>query len=149
LVNSDSDLLDVRIAINTPADEWSVYEAMLASFASDHGLVLSTERHTPPPVDGCPDFALKTTPDHAVALACDLASRYQLKCVVLCYNGVVHGYLPPTENAAQQVQNIVNQVASSLHGQGGDWRSRHLPRPAAQGVEASWLDILSKEFVTT
>lgn len=149
LVNSDSDLLDVRIAINTPADEWSVYEAMLASFASDHGLALSTERHTPPPVDGCPDFALKTTPDHAVALACDLASRYQLKCVVLCYNGVVHGYLPPTENAAQQVQNIVNQVASSLHGQGGDWRSRHLPRPAAQGVEASWLDILSKEFVTT
>ncbi len=149
LVNSDRDLLDVRIAINTPAEEWSVYEAMLASFASDHGLALSTERHTPAPVDGCPDFALKTTPDHAVALACDLASRHQLKCVVLSYNGVVHGYLPSTENAAQQVQNIVNQVASSLHSQGGDWRSRHLPRPAAQGVEATWLDILSKEFVTT
>lgn len=149
LVDKDADSLQVRIAINTPADEWSVYEAMLTAFVSDHGLTLSSDREAEAPVDGCPDFALKTTPDQAIPLACDLASRYQIKCVVLSYNGVIHGYLSSKNDAAEQVQTIVNQVAASLHSQGGDWRSRHLPRPAAQGVEAAWLDVLSKEFVTT
>ncbi len=149
LIDKNVDSLAVRIAMNTPADEWSVYEAMLASFASEHGLSLNADPQAPAPVDGCPDFALKTTPDRAIALACDLAKRYQMMCVVLSYNGVIHGYLPSIENTAQQIQTIVSQVAASLHAQGGDWRSRHLPRPAAQGVEATWLGILTKEFATT
>ena len=149
LIGQDVDTLTIRVAINTPTEEWSVYEAMLAVFARDHGLTLSADRQAPPPVDGIPDFALKTTPDHAIALAMDLSTRYRTRCVVLCYNGVVHGYLPSTENAAPQVQTIVDQVATSLHASGGDWRSRHLPRPTAQGVEATWLDILTKEFAST
>jgi glycolate oxidase subunit GlcD len=149
LVDQGADTLTVRIAINTPAEEWAVYEAMLAAFARNHSLTLSADRQAPPPVDGCPDFSFKTTPDHALALALELSTRHQTKCVVLSYNGVVHGYLPSTENAAPLVQSIVNQVATSLHAVGGDWRSRHLPRPAAQGLETTWLDILTQEFAST
>jgi len=148
IVDGDAQTWEVRIAINTPAEEWPVYEAMLATFATDHGLSLASEPQGGAPVDGCPDFALKTTPDRAIALAGELASQYQLKCLALCYNGVVHGFLPSAENAADQVRSLIDRVAAQLHHNGGDWRSRHVPHAAPQGVEAAWLGTLSQEFAT-
>jgi hypothetical protein len=144
--NAKSDSLAVRIAINTPADEWHVFESMLAAFASAHKLALKTTPQAPAPIDGCPDFALKTTPERAVALASELAASYGIKCLALCYNGVVHGYVNDGANAAAVVQEIVRSHAVALHEAGGDWHSGHLPRPAAHGVEAQWLSVLTTEF---
>lgn len=149
LVDGRAGSLQMRIAINTRADEWPVFETMLASFAEAHDLTLSAEPHAVAPADGCPDFTLKTTPDRVIALARDIAKRQLLTCLALCYNGVVQGYLSPDcdgMDVAERVQRIVSAVESSLHEVGGDWRSRHLPRPESQGVEAEWLSVLSKEF---
>ncbi|MFO1000782.1 MAG: FAD-linked oxidase C-terminal domain-containing protein [Planctomycetaceae bacterium] len=149
VANANSDLLTVRVAINTPADEWHVFESMLAAFASVQKLEFRTIPQALPPIDGCPDFALKTTPDRAVALACELAATFHIKCLALCYNGVVHGYFTDVATAASVVQEIVRSHAASLHESGGDWISRHLPRPAARGVEAQWLSVLTTEFSKT
>jgi hypothetical protein len=146
VANANSDMLTVRIAINTPADEWHVFETMLAAFATTQKLAFKTIPHAPAPIDGCPDFALKTTPDRALALASELAATYGIKCLALCYNGVVHGYLSDVTNAATVVQKIVQSHARPLHDSGGDWHSRHLSRPAAHGVEAQWLSVLTTEF---
>ena len=146
LAESKSEILTVRIAINTPSDEWHVFESMLAAFASAQKLAFRTIPQAPAPIDGCPDFALKTTPDRAIALASELAATYGIKCLALCYNGVVHGYLNDVANAATVVQKIVQSHATPLHESGGDWHSRHLPRPAAHGVEAQWISVLTTEF---
>jgi hypothetical protein len=79
-------------------------------------------------------------------LAIELANTYGIKCLALCYNGVVHGYLNGGLNAAAVVQEIVRSHAAAFHESGGDWHSRHLPRPAAHGVEAQWLSVLTTEF---
>ena len=149
VANAKSDLLTVRIAINTPANEWHVFETMLAAFASAQKLTLKTIPQAPAPIDGCPDFALKTTPDRVVALASELAATYVIKCLALCYNGIVHGYLNDVVNVATVVQKIVQSHARPLHDSGGDWHSRHLPRAAAHGVEAQWLSVLTTEFSKT
>jgi hypothetical protein len=146
LAESKSDALTVRIAINTPAAEWHVFESLLAAFASAQKLAFRTIPQAPAPIDGCPDFALKTTPDRAIALASELAATYGIKCLALCYNGVVHGYLNDVVNVATVVQKIVQSHATPLHESGGDWHSRHLPRPAAHGVEAQWISVLTTEF---
>ena len=146
MANAKSDSLTVRIAINTPADEWHVFETMLAAFASAQKLAFRAIPQAPAPIDGCPDFAFKTTPDRAVALASQLATSYGIKCLALCYNGVVHGYLNDVANAAAVVQEFVRSHAGSLHESGGDWHSRRLPPPAAHGVEAKWLSVLTTEF---
>jgi hypothetical protein len=86
-----------------------------------------------------------------VELACELSQTYHMKCLALCYNGVVHGYLPQTPDASQQVaaeqvQDVISRYSASLHEIGGEWRSHHLPLPVPQGVEARWLDVLTSEF---
>jgi hypothetical protein len=146
MATAKSDSLTVRIAINTPADEWHVFETMLTAFASAQKLAFKAVHQAPAPIDGCPDFALKTTPDRAVTLASELAATYGIKCLALCYNGVVHGYLNDGANAAAVVQEIVRSHAAALHESGGDWHSRYLPRAAAHGVEAQWLSVLTTEF---
>ena len=140
--------LGIRIAINTPADEWPVFETMLTAFAETHRLSVMTELNVAAPMDGCPDFALKTTPDRAIALAARIANEHQLQIVTLCYNGAVHGYLPDGEDIPERVQGIMKQVESLLHNDGGDWRSRHMARAEPQGVEVQWLKILAGEFAT-
>lgn len=130
VANAKSDSLTVRIAINTPADEWHVFETMLTAFASAQKLAFNAILHAPAPIDGCPDFALKTTPDRTIALASELAATHGIKCLALCYNGVVHGYLNDVADAATVVQKIVQSHATPLHESGGDWHS-----PASGG---SW-----------
>ena len=146
IARPNSDTLNVRIAVNTPAAEWALFESLLASFATTQALSLQATPNAVTPIDGLPDVELKTTPDRAIDLACDLSRTHALMCVALCYNGVVHGFLNNLQNAAAQVQTIVESCALPLHELGGSWLSRHLPRPAPRGVEAQWLSILSAEF---
>jgi glycolate oxidase subunit GlcD len=146
-----AETISIRIAINTPEAEWGVFESMVSSFAAARGLKYAGNPKQPAPVDGLPDFALKTTPDRVVELACELSQTYHMKCLALCYNGVVHGYLPQTPDASQQVaaeqvQDVISRYSASLHEIGGEWRSHHLPLPVPQGVEARWLDVLTSEF---
>ena len=141
--------LELRIAVNTPADEWPVFESMLTAFAATYRLSAKGQLNMAAPIDGCPDFVLKTTPDRALAMGRDIANEHRVKSVVLCYNGVVHVYVPGSDDIPAQVNGITKQVESQLHKVGGDWRSRHVPRSEAQGVAARWLQVLGKEFTST
>ncbi|MFN9969323.1 MAG: hypothetical protein ACK58T_05435, partial [Phycisphaerae bacterium] len=102
VTESGSSSLTIRIAINTPATEWEVFEKELQSFAAGHRLSVSVAPNAAAPIDGCPDFTMKTTPDEVLALACELTDRHGIRCVVLCYNGVIHGYLSQADNAEDQ-----------------------------------------------
>lgn len=147
----------LRIVLNCPAEEWDVYEAHLSTLAAGHRLTLQGERVPLHPAEGCPDFTLKTTPDRAAALGRMIAAEQGVRCVVLCYNGVVQGYLPQQEprasaretatvDARAQVERIVQSVEQELSLVGGDWQSRHVPMAEPVGVEAVWLKQLEEEF---
>jgi len=148
----------LRIALNCPADEWAVYHEFLSSFAKTHDLSLASDSTASLSPDGCPDFMLKTTPDQVVGLAREISRHNAIRCVALCYNGVVHGYLssgtrescdrtltnPPT----RIVTSIIERYSKTLHEIGGDWQSRHVPRHAPIGMEAEWLKLLEQEFAS-
>ena len=139
----------LRIALNCPEHEWIVYEEFLTSFAQAHSLLLTSDSTTSPPPDGCPDFVLKTTPDRVFALAREIANDGEIKCVALCYNGVVHGYLDQAADIKQRVTHIIQRPSHGLHEIGGDWQSRHVPHNVPIGAEAEWLRLLEHEFATT
>ncbi len=147
----------LRIVLNCPAEEWTVYEAHLSKLAAAHRLSLQGDRVPLPPAAGCPDFTLKTTPDRAAALGRTIAAQQGARCVVLCYNGVVQGYLPQPEprasaletatvDARARVERIVQSVKQELSLVGGDWQSRHVPLTEPVGAEAAWLKQLEQEF---
>ena len=147
----------VRISLNCPSFEWTVYEKFLADFAESHDLQMNSDKNATSPIDGCPDFVLKTTPDRVVALAADVSAMAGVDCIALCYNGVVHGYLKSqrkpslargaaSSDEQQNVRSIVSRHAKSLIDAGGDWHSRHLPQELPQRLELSWLTMLEQEF---
>jgi glycolate oxidase len=155
----------LRITINCPSTDWGVVEKFLSSFARSLELTLSTHCHVPAPTDGCPDFVLKTTPAHVVALASNVASPGQLRCVGLCAPGVVHGYFnaaatslngKPTANAFPSMRHtdafglplsdVIDRHRGALYEIGGDWHSRHLPPPKLSNPEAEWVAVLEQEF---
>lgn len=139
----------LRVALNCPADEWPVYEKFLTQFAETQGLAMTSDTTAPLLPDGCPDFALKTTPDRAIKLAREIATGDSIKCIALCYNGVVHGYLNQTVTDPQsQITNIIQRHLQALHEVGGDWQSRYIPSGAPAGVEAKWLKLLEQEFAS-
>lgn len=149
LFQGDVEQCQLRIALNCPAAEWQVYEAWLQSFAKQHNLSLKSDSTTPLRPDGCPDFALKTTPDQVLQLARQIVSDKSANCIALAYNGVVHGYLnPPVTDARSQINDIIQRYAPVLHKIGGDWQSRHIPSAAPTGQEATWLKQLGQEFVS-
>jgi glycolate oxidase subunit GlcD len=148
-VDGNSETCRARIALNCPAEEWPVYEQFLTSFAATHGLERTSDSRTPLMPDGCPDFALKTTPDQGIKLAREISSDNSVKCIALCYNGVVHGYLnQPATDPRSQITNIIQRHSQALHDVGGDWQSRHIPSEAPTGVEAEWLKLLEQEFAS-
>ncbi len=141
LFDGNADLCQLRIALNCPAEEWSVYEEYLSSFAGTHGLTLKSDSSTPLVPDGCPDFVLKTTPDQALSIAREISDSGSIKCLALCYNGVVHAYLK-LPDSTPQISVVVARYAKQLHDIGGDWQSRHVPSAVSSGVEADWLSRL-------
>ena len=160
----------LRISLNCPAYESVIFEEHLSSFAVKHELLLHSDSIASVPADGCPDFVLKTTPDHVIPLACKVAGENDVTCVALCYNGVVHGYLkngPETgpENRGtlqssdrslttsatevhRMITNIIERCFKEIHSVGGDWQSRHIPSTAPSGVEVQWLRQLEQEFAS-
>lgn len=149
LFDGSSETCQLRIALNCPVAEWSVYERFLAEFATNYSLLMSSEMQASLVPDGCPDFVIKTTPDQALQLAREITSGYQVTCVVLCYNGVVHGYCRQnTTDIRSQVSDIIDCHLSSLVEVSGDWQSRHLPGISPRGVEAEWMNLLEQEFAS-
>ncbi len=141
LFDGDIESCRLRIALNCPTQEWSVYEGHLSSFATKHGLALKSDPSAPLAPDGCPDFVLKTTPDQAITLARETSMGNSMTCIALCYNGVVHGYLKQAD-AKSQVAAVIHRYQKQLLDVGGDWQSRHIPAAAPTGIEVEWLSRL-------
>ncbi len=151
----------LRIALNCPSVEWPVYEDHVRRLAADQHLSLETslaptpQGDVPNRWDGCPDFAFKTTPARVLTLARELAAEPGLRCVALCYNGVVHGYFTLRDDsvgsaeAAARVSALTARHAAALCEAGGDWQSRHVPRSTMQPLEREWLETLTREFSRT
>ncbi len=164
LMNGRSDTCELRISLNCPDYEQPVYLDYLANFASQMHLAFQSEAAASIPTDGCPDIVMKTTPDQAIALSRELAAEHGLRCVTLCYNGVIHGYFdglysaPDANGSAgatgsadirdipERIADLIGRYSKLLTSVGGDWQSRHLPAEAPSGVEAVWLKQLDQEF---
>lgn len=141
LFDGDSESCQLRIALNCPAEEWSVYQTYLSSFAATHGLALTSDSSTPLVPDGCPDFVLKTTPDQAIEIAREISNGRSINCIALCYNGVVHGYVKQTESQPL-INDIKQRYQQQLHEVGGEFHSRHFHSGTPAGTEAEWLSRL-------
>jgi hypothetical protein len=140
-----ADTCQLRIVTNCPDAECPLVEAFLSSFAKSQSLGLDAQRNVPAPTDGCPDFVFKSSPEHVVKLAREIASTGGIRCVTLCYNGVVHGYISDDSVRRDRIQSLVSQFADQLQAIGGDWHSRHLPAAAPSAVESEWISRLVQE----
>ena len=176
MVSSHNTDPSLRIAINTPACDWHLFEQMLSAFAEQQQLSMrvhfndsgqlpavssqpvagTVQQAALSTMDGCPDLVLKTTVDCVVGMAMQLAQQFDVRCVGLCYNAAVHVYLSPgvdrsgrTREAdrAALCQQIVRQFEHLCDGQGGDWRSRFISRHVREDMETQWLEVLAGEFL--
>jgi glycolate oxidase subunit GlcD len=141
---ADGNTHRLRIVINCPAEESPVVDSFLSKFASSQSLTLKSEPNVAAPLDGLPDFAFKSSPEYVVALTHSLATA-GVRCVTLCYNGVIHGYLPEGTGQSDRIRTLVTQYAQQLESIGGDWQSRHLPPPAPSALETGWITRLVQE----
>lgn len=141
--------VQLRVLFNSPAEEAPVYRDYLAGFAQAKGLSMRMEEETPP-LDGVPDVYLKTTPDRAVTLGCEIAMATEMRCIVIAGCGVVHGYLPPLLQSAEEgkaaVRELIARYEKEIVSVGGEWGSWRLPAPPASGEEAAWREQLLREF---
>jgi hypothetical protein len=135
----------LRIVVNCPIDELPVVERFLSSFARENTLQSTSERDVPFPTDGCPDFVFKTLPENIVQLAQTVAQTGGIRCVALCYNGVLHGYVTDRAATVQRVSELVRDNAEKLQAVGGDWHSRHLHAAIPSLLEAGWVSTLLQE----
>ena len=131
----------LRVWIHCPGAELSAYEKYLSDVAAKFSLILETEATNV--LDGCPDLAVKTSPEFSIETALDLTKRTGAKCIVLCYCGVVHAYLPGNETIA--IDQLVAPIESRLTSIGGHWQSRHVQRTPSP-LEATWISTLRKEW---
>ena len=138
----------LRIVVNCPADEVACFDAMLSSFAVSQRLSINVQRDSPAPADGCPDFAFKGLPEHVVPMARNIVKTGGMRCVVLCYNGVIHGYLEGDSDKSERIGRLVTSMAGELHAVGGDWHSRHLDDLKPSVREAEWISVLEQETNT-
>ncbi len=135
----------LRIAVNCPVPEWPLFETFVSSFAARQDLTCRADRDASPPLDGCPDLTLKTTPEHAAELTLAVATQYRIRCVGLCGPGVVHGYLADGPSPDQPLNDIIREFGAALQAIGGDCHSRHLPPILPSAVEGAWIETLKKE----
>lgn len=134
----------LRVTVHCPTAEWDIFATYLGAFAAKQGLALEVRPDTAMPADGCPDVVFKTAPEQVHALAGELARTAGVRCVALCYLGVVHAYLPESAERPALIRALVQPHIAGLHALGGDWHSRHLPPPAPSADEATWIAILEK-----
>jgi len=136
----------LRVTVHCPSAEWKAFADYLSGCAAQHSLNIREEPGSKIGGDGLPDLALKTTPDGVIPLCRELASQNELRCVGLCYTGVVHAYCEEVSGAASKVREIVTRTASRLESNGGDWISRHLTRPIFGEEEDCWVRGLAAEW---
>ena len=145
LVESNDPLGRLRIVVNCPADECRVFESYLSDFAKTCALSFESDPGAAAPTDGCPDFVFKTSPEHVIRLAREVAEAGGVRCVVLCYNGVVNGYIDNAADRVDRITALAKRFAPRLQSIGGDWQSRHLPAEAPTPLEAGWIFHLEQE----
>ena len=145
LLDSQAAHCGLRIVVNCPSDESPLVETYLKTFSSQQSLVYRVEQDVAAPMDGLPDFVLKTSPELVIPLARDVAKAGGIRCVTLCYNGVVHGFVEDGPDKLKRIESVVSSKASELYAVGGDWHSRHLAAVSPSPVEASWLSIFAQE----
>lgn len=141
-VLSDGPAATMRIVIHTPQAEAPLAESFLSRWCAADGLSLILES-APPPTDGLPDFAFRTSPERVLELAGELTAA-AVRCVSSCYTGVVHGYLPGAIRESR-IQELVARWSGALHAVGGDWHSRHLPARPIAAEEAAWVSRFVQE----
>jgi len=133
----------VRVSIHCPPEEAEIFAGQLTSIASEAHARLTLQHNVPPAFDGLPDVVIKTTPDRAIGLAGELA-RDAVRCVALCYNGVVHVHLSETEDWVKRTLALMEPHIKELHALGGDWHSRWLPATPPTLTESQWIETLEK-----
>jgi FAD/FMN-containing dehydrogenase len=135
----------VRVAIHCPHKEARIFESQLTCIATEVNVRITVQHDAPKSFDGLPDMYVKTTPDRAIGLACELA-RDAERCVVLCYNGVVHVYLNKGEDMAERAHALIQPHIGELHALGGDWHSRWLPAMPPTVTESQWIETLEQSI---
>jgi len=143
-VIGSEDTSTLRVTVHCPAGEWNIFRDYLAAFAGEHHLGFAAQPDTALPADGCPDVVFKTSPDRVLALAADLVRAGGARWVALCSHGVVHGYLPDGADRVDRIRELARPHLAALDPLGGDWHSRHLPRPVTSPVEAAWIATLEE-----
>lgn len=138
IVNGQTSL---RATAHCPGDELDIFEAYLNGITLDHGLEIEGTDQASVSADGLPDFVIKTTVDRVLETAIGLGERSGGRCVALCYNGVVLGYVPDPGS----IIDLMGSLEEGLYAEGGDWRSRHVARSASP-PESDWILTLRKEW---
>lgn len=134
----------LRIVVNCPAFELPVVETYLSSQARSFGLTIRSERDCPFPMDGCPDFVLKTSPENAIELAREIAAT-GIRCIALCFCGAVHGYVDDGANKIERIAAVIRDKSAAMESMGGDGHSRHVPAREASPIETGWIDRFLQE----
>lgn len=132
----------LRACVHCPGDEVEAFDKFFGGLAHDHGLELEASVATGFPAVGLPDFVVKTTVDRVLQTAFDLGGNPGVRCVALCSNGVVLGYVSDPGLIVQ----LLKPLESSLHAAGGDWRSRRFAGHSPVPPESEWLATLHKEW---
>lgn len=133
----------VRVTIHCVPEEAPIFAQQLEHIAASTSTRLTLRNNTSPPLDGLPDLVIKTTPDRAIGLAAELAHA-ALRCVALCYSGVVHIYMNDSDDLTERTQALVQPYTAELHTLGGDWHSLWLPATPPTITESAWLNTLEK-----
>jgi hypothetical protein len=139
----------LRLTLQAPREEWPVFEAALTKLLVTDGL--TWVRHgSDMPLDGLPDFVVRTTPEAGFPAAHDLA-RHGWRIILLTTLGVIHGYLEAEISAGDPPKMMRERLAALRLGatyELGDWSSRHLPMPDPGPTEAAWIERLREAFVS-
>jgi len=132
----------LRATVHCPIQEVEIFDEYFRNLANDHGLEFQTSAVSEFQADGLPDFVVKTTVDQVLQTAFDLGNNPGIRCVALCSNGVVHGYVSDPGS----IFKLLQPLEAGLHAEGGDWRSRHVSDRSAASPESGWMDILREEW---
>jgi hypothetical protein len=138
----------LRLFIQLPGDEISYCQQYIEQLSLQCDLANTVTRQSSPPQDGIPDLFIKSTSGKAIQIAEQLAMEYRMRSVVICGQGVIHGYLEDRIEKASLVGDMIRKHTARIVSDGGEINSRHLPTRQANQIEASWISRLEKEFAS-
>ena len=127
-----------RVVVNCPSHESSLFTQELERVANRTATHLALTYPDSPPMDGLPDFSIKTTADAAPALAQQLTST-SVSTVVSTYCGTILGY----SRSPDSIQELLAPLDHQIRSDGGHWSSRHLPSPPPSPAEQAWIQSIT------